>query len=144
MPSTRPNIVLILADDMGYGDMSRFNGGLSETPVLDSLAGEGICLTQHYAASAVCNPSRACLLTGRYPHRTGSIDTFDHLGGERLSLRERTLADILKHAGYATGIVGKWHNGTIGDAYHPTRRGFDEFFGFRGGWQRRVGVGPYY
>lgn len=133
--SAKPNIILILADDMGYGDMSRFNGGLSSTPVLDALAGEAVCLTQHYAASPVCNPSRACLLTGRYPHRTGSIDTYDHLGGERLSLRERTLADVLKHAGYATGLIGKWHNGTIGDAYHPNRRGFDEFYGFRGGWQ---------
>jgi len=132
---TRPNIIFIVADDMGYGDMSKFNGGLSRTPVLDSLADEGVCLTQHYAASPVCNPSRASLLTGRYPHRTGSIDTFDHLGCERLSLRERTIADILKNSGYATGLVGKFHNGTIGDQYHPNRRGFDEFFGFRGGWQ---------
>ncbi len=132
---SRPNIIFILVDDMGYGDMSKFNGGLSQTPVLDSLATEGLCLTQHYAASPVCNPSRASLLTGRYPHRTGSIDTFDHLGCERLSLRERTIADILKNAGYATGLVGKFHNGTIGDEYHPTKRGFDEFFGFRGGWQ---------
>ena len=75
------------------------------------------------------------MFTGRYPHRTGSIDTFDHLGGERLSLRERTIADILKANGYATGLMGKWHNGTFGEAYHPNRRGFDEFFGFRGGWQ---------
>jgi arylsulfatase A len=131
----KPNILFILADDMGYGDLSRFNGGLSQTPVLDELAQQGVCLTQHYAASPVCNPSRASLLTGRYPQRTGSIDTYDHLGGERLSLRERTLPDILRNAGYATGLVGKWHNGTIGDAYHPNRRGFDEFFGFRGGWQ---------
>jgi arylsulfatase A len=132
---TRPNVLFILADDMGYGDLSLFNGGLSETPVLDGLAQEGICLTQHYSASPVCNPARAALLTGRYPHRTGSIDTYDHLGCERISLRERTLADVLRVAGYATGLVGKWHNGSIGDAYHPTARGFDEFFGFRGGWQ---------
>jgi arylsulfatase A-like enzyme len=131
----KPNIIFILADDMGYGDMSRFNGGLSQTPVLDDLAGEGLCLTQHYAGSPVCNPSRACLLTGRYAHRTGSIDTFDHLGSERLCRRERTLADVLHHAGYATGLVGKWHNGSIGQAYHPNARGFDEFVGFRGGWQ---------
>ena len=132
---TKPNIIFILADDMGYGDMSLFNGGLSQTPVLDCLAKEGICLTQHYAASPVCNPSRASLLTGRYPHRTGSIDTFDHLGSERISLRERTVADLLRRGGYATSLVGKWHNGTIGDEYHPNARGFDEFFGFRGGWQ---------
>jgi len=133
--SQQPNIVFILADDMGYGDLSLFNGGLSQTPVLDNLAGEGVCLTQHYSASPVCNPARAALLTGRYPHRTGSIDTYDHLGCERISLRERTMADAFKHAGYATGLVGKWHNGSIGDAYHPNARGFDEFFGFRGGWQ---------
>lgn len=132
---TRPNIVFILADDMGYGDLSLFNGGLSQTPVLDGLAAAGTCLTQHYSASPVCNPARAALLTGRYPHRTGSIDTYDHFGCERISLRERTLADVLRHAGYATGLVGKWHNGTIGAAYHPNARGFDEFFGFRGGWQ---------
>jgi len=131
----KPNVIFILVDDMGYGDMSLFNGGLSQTPVLDDLAKTGICLTQHYTASPVCNPSRASLLTGRYPHRTGSIDTFDHLGAERLSVRERTIADVYKHAGYATGLIGKFHNGTIGDAYHPNRRGFDEFFGFRGGWQ---------
>jgi len=132
---TKPNIIFILADDMGYGDMSLFNGGLSQTPVLDGLATEGLCLTQHYASSPVCNPSRASFLTGRYPHRTGSIDTFDQLGGERLSVRERTIADVLAHDGYKTGLVGKWHNGTIGADYHPNRRGFQEFFGFRGGWQ---------
>ena len=131
----RPNVIVILADDMVYGDFSLFNGGLSQTPVLDELARSGICLSQHYTASPVCNPSRASLLTGRYAHRTGSIDAYDHLGGERLSVRERTIADVFKNAGYATGLVGKWHNGTIGDQYHPNRRGFDEFFGFRGGWQ---------
>ncbi len=131
----RPNVIFILADDMGYGDMSRFNGGVSRTPVLDELSETGVCLSQHYSASPVCNPSRAALLTGRYPHRTGSIDTFDHLGCERISVRERTIGDIFKSAGYATGLVGKWHSGTIGDDYHPNARGFDEFFGFRGGWQ---------
>ena len=132
---SKPNVILILADDMGYGDMSRHNGGLSETPVLDAFAENSICFSQHYAASPVCNPSRACLLTGRYAHRTGSIDTYDHLGGERISVRERTMADVFKYNGYATSLVGKWHNGTIGAEYHPNRRGFDEFFGFRGGWQ---------
>ena len=131
----RPNVIFILADDMGYGDMSRFNGGLSQTPVLDALAREGLCLTQHYAGSPVCNPSRASFLTGRYAHRTGSIDTFDHLGSERLCRRERTVADVLHHVGHATGLVGKWHNGSIGNEYHPNTRGFDEFVGFRGGWQ---------
>lgn len=129
----RPNILLILADDLGYGDFSAFNGGLSSTPRLDALMKEGICLSQHYAASPVCNPSRACLLTGRYPHRTGSIDTLEWWGLERLALRERTLANCLQAAGYATGLVGKWHLGAFDPRYHPLRRGFQETVCFRGG-----------
>lgn len=134
-----PNILLILADDMGYGDFGRFNGGLSQTPVLDALAAEGLCLTQHYSASPVCAPARASLLTGRYPHRTGAIDTLEMRGLDRLALRERTIADHLHAAGYATGLVGKWHNGALDARYHPNARGFDEFAGFRGGWQPYFG-----
>ena len=139
---SRPNILFLLADDLGYGDFSAFNGGLSSTPTLDGLMKQGIVLTQHYTASPVCNPSRACLLTGRYPHRTGSIDTLEWWGLERLALRERTLADRLKAAGYATGLVGKWHLGAFDPRYHPLRRGFDETVCFRGGmhdyWQWRI------
>ena len=138
----RPNVVFILADDLGYGDFSAFNNGLSSTPTLDGLMREGTCLTQHYTASPVCNPSRACLMTGRYPHRTGSIDTLEWWGLERLALRERTLADMLKADGYATGLIGKWHLGAFDPRYHPLRRGFDEAVCFRGGmhdyWQWRV------
>jgi arylsulfatase A-like enzyme len=72
---TRPNIVLILADDMGYGDFGCFSEGRATTPTLDQLVRDGLCLTQHYSASPVCAPARASLLTGRYPHRTGAIDT---------------------------------------------------------------------
>ncbi len=129
----KPNILYILVDDMGYGDFSKFNNGLSSTPTLDSLIDESVCLTQHYTASPVCNPSRASLLTGRYPHRTGSIDTLEWRGLERLALRETTLADILKPAGYTTGLIGKWHLGAFDPRYHPTRRGFDETVCFRGG-----------
>jgi arylsulfatase A-like enzyme len=129
----KPNIIFILVDDMGYGDFSCFNGGLSATPVLDALIDESLCLTQQYTASPVCNPSRACLMTGRYPHRTGSIDTLEWRGLERLALRETTLADMLKMAGYVTGLVGKWHLGAYDPRYHPTRRGFDETVCFRGG-----------
>lgn len=132
MPN-RPNIVFILADDMGYGDFSAFNGGLSHTPALDQLLAESVCLTQQYTASPVCNPSRACLLTGRYAHRTGSVDTLEWLGLERLALRETTLADLFKASGYATGLVGKWHLGSFDPRYHPNRRGFDEAVCFRGG-----------
>jgi arylsulfatase A-like enzyme len=133
MAASRPNIVFILVDDMGYGDFSAFNDGRSSTPTLDSLLAESVCLTQQYTASPVCNPSRACLLTGRYPHRTGSIDTLEWRGLERLSLRERTLADMLQANGYTTGLVGKWHLGAFDPRYKPTRRGFDEAVCFRGG-----------
>lgn len=130
---SRPNIVFILADDLGYGDLDAFNGGLSSTPALDGLLNESTCFSQHYTASPVCNPSRAALLTGRYPHRTGSIDTLEWRGLERLALRETTLADVLKAYGYATGLVGKWHLGAFDPRYHPERRGFDESLCFRGG-----------
>src|SRR5512139_851148 len=131
--ASEPNIVFILADDLGYGDLSAVNGGLSSTPTLDALMGESIRFTHCYAASPVCNPSRACLLTGRYPHRTGSIDTLEWRGLERLALCETTLADVFKTAGYATGLVGKWHLGAYDPRYSPTRRGFDEAVCFRGG-----------
>jgi len=140
--ASRPNIVFILADDMGYGDFSAFNGGLSRTPTLDALMGESICLTQQFTASPVCNPSRAALMTGRYPHRTGSVDTLEWYGLERLALRETTLADVLRAAGYRTGLVGKWHLGAFDERYHPCRRGFDEAVCFCGGmhdyWQWRI------
>ena len=129
----RPNILLILVDDMGYGDFGRFNGGLCPTPRLDALMDEGVVLSQHFTASPVCNPSRACLLTGRYPHRTGSIDTLEWWGLERLALREQTLADLLRQAGYRTGLIGKWHLGSFDPRYHPRQRGFDETICFRGG-----------
>ncbi len=118
---------------MGYGDFSAFNGGLSSTPALDGLLRESVCFAQQYTASPVCNPSRACLMTGRYPHRTGSIDTLEWRGLERLALRETTMADMFKAAGYRTGLVGKWHLGAFDPRYHPRQRGFDETVCFRGG-----------
>jgi len=131
----RPNVIVILADDMGYGDFARFNGSASSTPVLDQLMSDGLTFAQHYSASPVCAPARAALLTGRYPQRTGVIDTLEARGTDRLSLRETTIADEFSAAGYRTGLIGKWHNGAIDPRYHPTARGFDEFIGFRGGWQ---------
>ena len=131
---TQPNIVLIVADDMGYGDFGLFNDGPARTSVLDGLADESVCLTQHYSGSCVCAPARAALMTGRYPHRTGAIDTLEGQGLDRLALREVTLADHLKAAGYATGMVGKWHLGALDPRFHPNARGFDDFLGFRGGW----------
>ena len=135
--TTAPNVILMIADDMGYGDFGIFNPQTSCTPTLDALASEGICLTQHYSASPVCAPARAALMTGRYPHRTGSIDTLEARGLDRLRPDETTLANVLSRD-YATGLIGKWHNGNLGREYHPTARGYQEFVGFQGGWN------PYY
>ncbi len=129
----RPNILLIIADDFGYGDLGRFNPAVKTTN-LDQLATQGSLLRQHYTASPICAPARAGLLTGRYPHRTGAITQHEIHGLDRIALGERTLADAFKSAGYATGLVGKWHNGTFDLRFEPNARGFDEFIGFCGGW----------
>jgi arylsulfatase A-like enzyme len=131
---TKPNVLLIVADDMGYGDFGVFNDGYVYTPALDQLVSDGVCLTQHYSGSPVCSPARAALLTGRYPIRTGAITPQEVMGRDRIALREVTLADSFRHSGYATGLVGKWHNGSLDSRYHPNGRGFDEFAGFCGGW----------
>ena len=130
----RPNILLILADDMGYGDLDAGLEGGPALPVLHALRSDGLCLTQHYSGSPVCAPARAALLTGRYPHRTGVVDTLETLGLDRLHPDEVTLAARLEAAGYATGLVGKWHLGAFDPRFHPRERGFAEFVGFRGGW----------
>lgn len=122
-----PNIVLIMADDMGCGDVGEF------TPNLQRLAADAVNLTQHYAGSSMCAPARAALLTGKYPHRVGAVDVPSNRGLDRIALDERTLADYLKEAGYATGLVGKWHNGVHNMDYHPNARGFDHFVGFLNG-----------
>jgi arylsulfatase A len=127
-------VIVIVADDMGYGDLSRFNDGRCSSPHLDALAEAGVCLTQHYSGSPVCAPARASLLTGRYAHRTGAIDTLQGRGLDRIALSEVTIADCFRAAGYSTGLVGKWHNGALDPRYHPNARGFDEFAGFSGGF----------
>ncbi len=131
---SKPNIVLIMADDMGYGDFAFFNCGLTQTPHIDSLLPDGVCLTQHYSGSALCAPARAALLTGRYPHRSGVIDTLCLSRLDCIATREITIGDRFKAAGYATGYIGKWHSGNVERKYHPNARGFDEFAGFRAGW----------
>ncbi len=130
----RPNVLVVVADDMGYGDFGLFNEGRSRTPHLNELARGGLCLTQHYSGSPVCAPARAALLTGRYPHRTGAVDTLHGRGLDRISLSEVTVADVFRAAGYRTGLVGKWHNGALDPRFHPNARGFEEFVGFSGGW----------
>ena len=130
----RPNVVLIVADDMGYGDFGIFSEGRVSTPELDRMVAEGVCFRQHYSGSPICSPARAALLTGRYPHRTGAINQFELMGLDRIALREKTLADFFHRAGYRTGLVGKWHNGALDARFEPIARGFDEFAGFCGGW----------
>lgn len=130
----KTNVILIVADDMGYGDFGVFSDGAVRTPHLDRLVGEGVCFRQHYSGSPICAPARASLLTGRYSHRTGAVTQHEIHGLDRISLRETTLADCFQSAGYATGLVGKWHNGTFDRRYEPHHRGYDEFTGFCGGW----------
>lgn len=123
-----PNIVLIFCDDMGYGDMNRTGHPTIATPNLNRMADEGMMMTQFYSAASVCSPSRASLLTGRYPLRHGVIKVLFPQHQVGLPKTEITLADILKKRGYATAAIGKWHLGHRPD-YLPTRRGFDYYFG---------------
>ena len=122
----RPNMIFILADDLGYGDLGCFGQQCIRTPRLDAMAEEGIRFTQCYAGSTVCAPSRCCLMTGLH---TGHA----HVRGNKLvALREndRTVAEVLRNAGYRTGLVGKWGLGEPGTTGLPNRQGFDYFFGY--------------
>ena len=130
----RPNVVVVLADDMGYGDLGLFNEGRSSTPHLDGLAAEGVCLTQYYSGSPVCAPARAALLTGRYPQRTGA----DRHAARARSRSHRALRGddrrlLSRRPAIARASSGKWHNGALDRRYHPNARGFEEFAGFLGG-----------
>jgi arylsulfatase A-like enzyme len=125
----RPNIVMILTDDQGWGDLS-LNGNTNlSTPRIDSIAKEGAQFDRFFVC-AVCSPTRAEMLTGRYHPRSGVRGT--STGQERMDLDESTIAEAFQTAGYATGAFGKWHNGTQ-YPYHPNARGFDEYYGFCSG-----------
>ncbi len=127
-----PNIIVILADDLGYADVG-FQGLRDfATPNIDSLAAAGIRFTNAYVTHPYCSPSRAGLLTGRYQHRFGHIHNPKFRAGEGLPLEETLLPEILAKGGYVSGVVGKWHLGD-GPEFHPLQRGFDEFFGLLGG-----------
>lgn len=127
--SSKTNVLLILADDMAYGDLACVNGGLTRTPSLDQLALQSMFFNRGYSAAPVCAPARAAMLTGRYPHRTGVTALNKNTGQTRLHPDETTIADLFAANGYATGLIGKWHCGD-GPACHPLRRGFQEFSGF--------------
>ncbi len=130
----KPNIIIILADDLGYGDISCFNPELPyKTPNLDRMAAEGVRLTQFNTPAPFCAPTRASLLTGRYPFRCGMTANPAPDGGpaaDKVALppSEVTLANLLKKEGYATSCIGKWHLGHYPESL-PTQRGFDEYFG---------------
>ncbi len=129
---SKPNVVFILADDLGYGDLGCYGQRLIQTPNLDRMAKEGMRFTQMYAGSTVCAPSRAVLMTGRH---MGHVSVRGNairarINDQALRKGERTVAHAFKDAGYVTALFGKWGLGEIGSAGHPNRMGFDEFFGF--------------
>ena len=129
LQNTRPpNMVVILADDLGYGDLGVFGHPLIKTPRIDRLASEGLRLTSFYASAPVCSASRYSLLTGRYAIRAGINGALMPESKGGLGADETTLADILKTAGYRTGMVGKWHLGNK-PGFFPTEHGFDSYFG---------------
>ena len=132
----RPNVLLILADDLGYGELSCQGNPQIPTPHIDSLAQNGVRFTSGYVSGPYCSPTRAALMTGRYQQRYGHEfnpgPAEQAVGNFGLSLKETTLGDRLKAAGYATGWFGKSHLGYKPE-FHPLRRGFDEYFGFLGG-----------
>lgn len=132
---TKPNIIFIIADDLGWGDLRCYGNPVIDTPTLDGLAKAGVRFTDHYSPSALCAPARAGFLTGRCNHRTGAVDVPSNRGLDRLDLSEKTFGDYFSHAGYATALIGKWHNGAYSPDYLPNRRGFDLFFGFPNGGQ---------
>jgi arylsulfatase A-like enzyme len=130
----RPNVIVIMADDLGYADVSAYHKGRIPTPHIDRLGREGAIFTEGYVSTPICSPSRAALMTGRHQQRYGfeynngpaARDAKEHLG---LDPRELTLGDVMKAGGYRTGVVGKWHLGW-NDEHYPTNRGFETWWGF--------------
>lgn len=125
-----PNVIVLFADDMGYGDLSSYGNPTIRTPNIDRMADEGIRLTSFYVAASVCTPSRAGLLTGRYPirHLPNNLGPASENG---LPLDETLVGEPLQEHGYRTMMIGKWHLGHARDEYMPTSRGFDHYYGLR-------------
>lgn len=147
LPAAQPNIVFILADDMGYGDLGCYGHPEAKTPVIDRLAREGVRFTQHYSNGPECSPTRTAFLTGRYQQRagglecaigTGNVGRYDdaiRLAKERqlgLPANQAVLPSALKKPGYASGVFGKWHLG-YEPQFNPLEHGWDDFFGYMGG-----------
>lgn len=139
----KPNVIVIIADDLGYGDLGSYGSRIVKTPNIDALAASGARMERGYVTHPVCAPSRAALMTGRYQQRFGY--EFNPVGRDRtggVDIREVMLPRRMKEAGYVTGMVGKWHLGQA-EGYHPLDRGFDSFFGVLGGATSfMLGVGP--
>jgi arylsulfatase A-like enzyme len=132
-PTTRPNVVLIVMDDIGYGDVGSYGAPDARTPNIDRLARDGVRLTDAYANGAVCTPTRAALMSGRYQQRFGLERVLTEADSNQgLRATGTTLPALLKTNGYATGLLGKWHLG-VKREFGPNAHGFDEFFGFLAG-----------
>ena len=131
-PTRRPNVIVILADDLGYGDASLFDGWV-KTPQIDRMASEGLTFTDFHTNSSVCSPTRAAFLTGRYQQRVGIVDVVaSHLDTPGLEASELTISRLMKQHGYRTALFGKWHLGTE-LRHNPIHHGFDEFVGYLNG-----------
>ena len=131
MKPSKPNLVLIMSDDQGYGDLSSYGAPLLKTPNIDNLGRRGMRFTQHYAGSPVCTPSRAALLTGCWPPRVNMPNVLNPRQPQGMPQQETLLSEYLKGAGYATGHFGKWHLGdpAANPAHHPMEHGFDTWYG---------------
>lgn len=128
-PGRPPNVILVFTDDLGYGDLGSYGHPLIQTPNLDQMADEGIRLTSFYVAASSCTPSRAALLTGRYPLRSGLPRVIFPAQDKGLPASEHTLAEAFKERGYRTMCVGKWHLGQTREEFMPTSQGFDHYYG---------------
>ncbi len=145
----QPNIIIIMADDLGYGDIGCYGSDYINTPVLDNMAAEGMRFTDYHSNGAVCTPTRAALMTGNYQQKAG-LEGVIYVQQEKriygLSPTQKTLAEIFKDGGYKTGMFGKWHLG-YNPEFNPTHHGFDEFYGYLSGnvdyISHRDGIGIY-